>query len=229
MNKVLQRAIGLFFARRGQGDFAAAVIHAVTSRPEVWDAALLTSLQEMDPREDPSRSIDVLTLKGGAAARHLRDTLEPEGAARLLVELKKRHQGGAFDAEDLVAAAQAAGADLSEFIDIWLRTTRLPGFVLKGTSAYRMEDGEGGEPRYQLIVGIQNDEDVDGLVRVSYRVGRPPEPRPSPKPGDERAHPGAGGRSRGVGDRLVAVAQEFAGHSLPLPEPRALRRPRSSR
>jgi ABC-type transport system involved in multi-copper enzyme maturation permease subunit len=69
------------------------VIDAVTSRVEVWDQALGTSLSGLVPRDDPRRALDVLTLKGGAMARSLLDGLGSERVGHILGRLREQREG----------------------------------------------------------------------------------------------------------------------------------------
>ena len=73
--RIFDRNFGTDFQLAGQqmGDpdrvgesYNDVLIHRLTSRPEVWEAVLDASLVELEPWEDPGRTIDVLALKGGA-------------------------------------------------------------------------------------------------------------------------------------------------------------------
>lgn len=173
MQQAIGSAISGYFAGgRQDGDFASAVIRAFTSRPEVWDAVLGRSLVDLDTQAEPQRAFDALTLKAGALARSLHDELGAEHAGELLARLRADHLGGRFELSDVVAAAEAVGEPgVGQLFEDWLTTTELPGFVAQRAEAFRLSDGEGGAPRYQLEVEIRNDEPVAGMVRVETVVG----------------------------------------------------------
>lgn len=163
-----------YFSDRSSPDrtFADAAIEAFTARPEVWDTALGTALKDLDPWEDPARTVDVLTLKGGAVARSMHDALGPEKTGKLLASLRAAHQGRSYSFEDLKAACRAMGEDVEGLLGDWLNTTELAGFVGGKTDAYRLPDAADGTPRYQLMVTVRNDEPVPGIFRIHYWIGR---------------------------------------------------------
>ena len=137
-------------------------------RPEVWDRALGVSLIDMDPWEDPARTVDVLTLKANAIAQSILDTLGPEKTWQLLASIRGSHKGKSFSLDDMMGAGKALGYDLTEILGDWLGSTNLPGFVCAKAKRYRIPDSEDGSPRYQLLFTIRNDESVPGLFRLIY-------------------------------------------------------------
>jgi ABC-type transport system involved in multi-copper enzyme maturation permease subunit len=138
------------------------------SRPEVWDQALGVSLKDMDPWEDPARTVDVLTLKANAIAQSILDTLGPENTGRLLASIRNSHIGKSFSLNDMVEAGKTLGYDLTDILGDWLGSTDLPGFVCAETKIYRISDSEDGSPRHQMLFTIRNDEPAPGLFRLDY-------------------------------------------------------------
>lgn len=165
---ILQR---FFTSRRGSQEFADALIGAVTARPEVWEQSLAVPLNELDPSAAPRRTIDVLALKAGALAQTIHDLLGAEDTARLLATLRSSHAGGTFDAAELAAAADTIDGRVGPLVLERLRTTDLPGFVVRDAAAFRLPDGADGSARYQLRVVVQNDEATPGMVRILRSVG----------------------------------------------------------
>jgi ABC-type transport system involved in multi-copper enzyme maturation permease subunit len=173
LNRAVAAAFQTFFVtRRGGGTFADAVIDAFTNRSEVWDTVLGVSLDELDPWEDPARTVDVLTLKAGAMSASVLDDLGPQQTGAVIAALLEARRGQSFTREDLVAAAATVGHDLSRDLDDWLASTELPGFVAGASEVYRLPDDEDGSPRYQLVLEVRNDEAVAGLLRIDTVVGR---------------------------------------------------------
>ncbi len=172
MNAAIQRSLQVAFQRRGGGDMAEAIIHAVASRSEVWDEVLGVSLAEMDPWEDPQRTVDVLTLKGGGMARSMLDGLGREKTGSLLADLRERRSGENFAREDVLQAGEKIGEDLSPWLEVWIHQTDLPGFVLGDVEAYRISDSEDGSPNYQVLVTVRNEESAPGMLRLEYFSGR---------------------------------------------------------
>jgi ABC-type transport system involved in multi-copper enzyme maturation permease subunit len=171
-NKVNQFVSSLVFESIGglsQGESVAdAAIDAVTSRPEVWDQATGVSLKDMDPWEDPARTVDVLTLKGYAVAQSILDILGPEKTGQLLSSLREAHKGQSFMLNDMLEAGKTLGHDLEELLGDWLGTTTLPGFVCSEAKVYRLPDTSDGSPRYQLLFSVRNDESAPGVFRFVY-------------------------------------------------------------
>jgi ABC-type transport system involved in multi-copper enzyme maturation permease subunit len=173
IGQAIPSTIMSYVGNLSMGDsFIDAVINSSTSRLEVWDQVLGVSLKDMDPWEDPARTVDVLTLKANAFAQSLVDVLGPEKTGRLLSSLRDAHQGQSFTFDDVLAAGKAMGQDLEELFGDWLGSTTLPGFVCADAQAYRLPDSADGSPRYQLLFSVRNDEPVPGLFRFVFLFAR---------------------------------------------------------
>lgn len=151
-------------------DYATVLIRSLVSKPETWDMALGLSLAALDPWENPARTVDLLSLKGGAMARSLLDALGREKAARFLAALRRSTAGGAFTRQDVIAAGQEVGEDLAPWIDVWIDETGLPGFTVGEVRYQRIPDAADGAPRYQVTVVVRNEEAPSGLLRLEYRM-----------------------------------------------------------
>ncbi len=125
-------------------------------------------LSELDVWEDPAKAFNVVTLKGRAIATVLLDGLGREGAAAMLAELRRRHAGDTFTADDFHAAAAASGADIESLLGDWLDDEAMPGFIASDVSVVRLRDDELGKPRYQIRLIVQNGEPAPGLARVRF-------------------------------------------------------------
>jgi hypothetical protein len=156
---------------RVSNNFAEVMIHMLTSTPRVWDTILETSLADLDPWEDPERTINVLSLKGGAMAESLLDNLGREKAGTLLATLREGNAGTHYTREEVAAAGEVIGENLDTWLQVWLDTTELPGFTVGDVQLERIADDEDGSPRYQVLAVIRNDETTDGLIRIDYRAG----------------------------------------------------------
>lgn len=141
---------------------------SAVSRPDVWEHALGVSLKDIDPWEDPGRTLDVLILKGNAVARSILDTLGPEKTGKLLASIRESSTGGHFTVKDVMDAGKRLGHNLEEFFGDWLSGTELPGFVCEKARIYRITDSQDGNPRYQMLFKIRNDEPAPGYFRFVY-------------------------------------------------------------
>jgi ABC-type transport system involved in multi-copper enzyme maturation permease subunit len=148
-------------------------VNSATSRPDIWKHALGASLKDIDPWEDPGRTLDVLILKGNAAARSIMDTLGPEKTGKLLASIREFHAGGNFTVKDVMEAGKNLGHDLEDILGDWMGSTDLPGFVCEEAKIYRIQDSEDGNPRYQILFKIRNDEPAPGIFRLNYYYGGP--------------------------------------------------------
>ena len=108
-----------------------------------------------------------LGVRGDAVARSIVGGLGRERTAALLAELRQRHTGGGYDAEDFFQAAIAAGADLEPLVGDWLNEAGLPGFLASRARVARVADDARGEPRYEVRVHVHNGESTPGLVRLN--------------------------------------------------------------
>ena len=142
----------------------------------LWEMILAGPLVGMDMKHQPRQTMKAFILRGDAAAKAILDGLGHERTATLLATLRKRHEGTTYDADDFAAAVAAAGADPDRLLGNWLNESALPGFVSSRAHTVRVADDD-GEPRYETLVHVRNDESVAGLVRLTPRfTGRSTEP-----------------------------------------------------
>jgi hypothetical protein len=151
-------------------DLADFLVNARTQRAAVWDAALGVSLARMDPWEDPPRTVDLLTLKGGRMAKAIYDALGPQAVGALLADLLERHAGSNFTLADFIAAGQRVNADLGSLFEDWVGGAGLPGFVTESAELYRLPDEPGKISRYQMLLRVSNPEPVTGFARVEWAM-----------------------------------------------------------
>ena len=140
----------------------------LTRTPSVWDRALGASLADLDPAQDAEQALKVLWLKAPEVAQAMLDGLGRERAGALLAELRQRHAGSNFTAQDFTVAAAAVGVDLDVLLGDWLHDAALPGFLASPVRIDRLADDQQGRPRYQISIHVRNDEPVPGLLRLSY-------------------------------------------------------------
>jgi ABC-type transport system involved in multi-copper enzyme maturation permease subunit len=168
--------IGLFIVSgvtdpSSRNTMADTAIDFMASEPEVWEQTLKVALKDIDPWEDPSRTVDVLILKAGAMARCIMDILGHDRTGQLLSSLRESHKGRPFSFEDMKDTGNGLGIDFDALFGDWLGSTALPGFIGSSAEAYRLTDSKEGMPRYQLLISVRNDELVPGVLRFRYRVG----------------------------------------------------------
>jgi ABC-type transport system involved in multi-copper enzyme maturation permease subunit len=192
---------------QGATAISEAVIRGQTGRADVWNTALETSLAEIDPRDDPKRALDTLTLKGGNLAEVIRDRLGQNVVGQLLARLVGEHAGSSFSLADFVAAGESVSPGIGPLIEDWIGSTALPGFVVRSVEQYRLPDDDDGAGRYQLLVRLGNEEPAVGFARVSWAV-------PGPAGGNVVAS-GPGGPAVQIANPVInrSDAIRFEGHS----------------
>ena len=165
MGTVMSRAFA------GNADsISQSVMDRATNQPSVWNRAIGASLAHLDTDTDPAQALNTLTLKGQTMAESLWDALGRERTAAMLSELRRRHAGGNFTAEDFHAVALAVGADIESIVGDWLHDASLPGFLASPMEVFRLSDSDFGQPRYQLRLHVRNDEPTPGLLRVRWQT-----------------------------------------------------------
>ncbi len=160
-------------ATGNMSSIADAVQGAAVNKPSVWDRALGAPLADMEPSTSPRSSLNVLTLKSEATARSILDGLGREETASLLAALVTEYRGRQFTAKDLRRVADGVDIDLEPIIGDWLHDASLPGFLWSSVTSVRLRDDDQGNPVYQTMLNIRNDETVPGLLRLRYQWGSP--------------------------------------------------------
>ena len=103
-----------------------------------------------------------LSLKSRESSQLLYETLGRERAGELLRTLLRRHHGRSYTVADFAAAGAQADAPS---LDDWFYSTALPGFLVAPAEVFRLADSAAGEPRYQALVHVRNDEPAAGWFR----------------------------------------------------------------
>lgn len=169
INTIIENVLISFLQGRGIGETVSnATIKTMTNRPAIWERGLEESLKDMDPWKDPEDAVDVLALKGYAISDSIYKILGREKTAELLSIIRNNHRGKSFKLEDMIEAGKSLGYDLEELLGDWTGSTNLPGFVVTETEGFRIQDDENGNPRYQLLFTVRNDEPAPGLFRFVY-------------------------------------------------------------
>ena len=149
----------------GQGMSVSIGTSTTVQKASVWSRALGVPLVALDPSEAGHEALNVLSLKASAVARSIIDGLGRDTAGDFLAELRRRHVGRNFTADDFRAVAADVGADLDSLLGDWLGDASLPGFLVSAAKVVRLTDGDRGEPRYQVRAHVHNGESTPGLVR----------------------------------------------------------------
>ena len=162
----LQNAMGGVMLSLFQGQTNATmntIRSAATNRPAVWERTLGEALSELDVETDPELAVNVVALKTTAVYRAVLETLGREGAGALLAELRRRYAGTNFTAQEFEELAAELGTDLRPIVGDWLFETALPGYITSSVRGYRLPDSDSGQPQYQLLVDVRNDEPTPGV------------------------------------------------------------------
>lgn len=172
---------GAFFGG-GESSLADAVLKVSTSRPQVWGLLGSTGLSAIEPKDDPRRAYDALTLKTNGMALSLLEDLGKNRTGALLAAVLAARAGQPVTRDDLIAAARASGQEIGPLLETWIDQTGLAGFVAGPASAARLPDGEGGVARYQVSFTLRNEEPVPGVAAIGC-VSKTK--RENPPPGED--------------------------------------------
>ena len=143
------------------------VLLATSNRPPVWEAAEHSALLGIeDSGLDARLAVDVLSLKGGALVDSIVGALRSAATGELVAELVRRHRGGHFDLEDLLGLANELNTDIPSATVGWLTAPDMPGFLFSEVSVTRTPDDDQGQPGYQVLVHIRNDEPTPGVISL---------------------------------------------------------------
>ncbi len=169
INSVATNTIINYQQFSGLGEtISSAAVRSVISNPKIWEIALEDSLRDMDPWKEPQDTLDVLTLKVYAISDSIYKILGQEKTAELFSIIRNNHQGSSFTYDDMLSAGRSLGYDLEELFGDWIGSTKLPGFIVSNTDVYRLPDDSNGNPRYQLLFTVRNDETAPGVFRFVY-------------------------------------------------------------
>ena len=131
-------------------------------RPDVWEYALETGAAA--PSDDPraaERAAYASVLRASRTANAIVEALGRERTATLLARLRQRFAGGAFEAADLVGAADDRA--VLTVVEHWLTRKTLPGFAASEAVVTPAPDGSGHYVRLHL----RNETSTPGLAFVS--------------------------------------------------------------
>lgn len=171
----LQSAMGNVMVSTFIGEpsgIVANIRNAATNRPAVWERTLGEALAELDVATDPELAVNAMALKTTAVGRAVLQALGRERAGTLLAELRRRYAGTNFTAREFENVAAEIGSDLRPVVGDWLFETALPGYLASNARGYRLPDSDTGQPQYQVLVDVRNDEPTPGVFWLDSTLSR---------------------------------------------------------
>ena len=150
----------------------ASIRNAATNRPAVWERTLGEALADLDVATDPELAVNAVALKTTAVGRAVLQALGRERAGALLAELRRRYAGTNFTAREFENVAAEIGSDLRPVVGDWLFETALPGYLASNVRGYRLPDSDNGQPQYQVLVDVRNDEPTPGVFWLVSTLSR---------------------------------------------------------
>ncbi|OQX95548.1 hypothetical protein B6I21_04840 [candidate division KSB1 bacterium 4572_119] len=113
---------------------------------------------------------DVLKLKGKYLFQLIQSKVDEKEFNQFISTLLKSHRFQDMPVDDFVdALKQNEKFDLLPYFNDWYESRELPGFLVSNIQAYKILDDN--RTRFQVKLKIQNTEDVEGLVSVTFRMG----------------------------------------------------------
>lgn len=128
------------------------------------------SFQEILKTEtDKSLMEEVIKLKGNYLFALIQNKIGIEAFDNFFSEILRAHK---FKPLDIAVFNESLldrfDFDLEPYLEDWLKSTEIPGFLLSDVRAYEIRDGE--NTKFQVLFTITNEEGVDGLATVSFRT-----------------------------------------------------------
>ncbi len=118
---------------------------------------------------DKSLMEEVIKLKGNYLFALIQNKIGIEAFDNFFSEILTAHK---FQALDISVFNQALldkfDFDLEPYLESWLKSTEIPGFLLSDVRAYEIRVGE--HTKFQVMFTITNEEGIDGLATVSFRT-----------------------------------------------------------
>ena len=112
---------------------------------------------------------NIIVHKGNLVALSLQALLGVEKATHFLALMHERHAGGTYALDDFVQAMTDVDPRVGNWLRRILHEPDLPGFLASDASVERLPEDDAGNPRYQTLVHVRNDESAPGVAGLSYR------------------------------------------------------------
>lgn len=113
---------------------------------------------------------EVIKAKGNYLFAYIQNRIGIEEFENFLSRILRAHKFKGLDIEVFNQELKNEfGFDLGPHLETWLKEKNIPGFMLSDILANEIRVGENS--RYQVIFKITNQEDVEGLATVSFRLG----------------------------------------------------------
>jgi len=112
---------------------------------------------------------EVIKAKGNYLFALIQSQIGIENFDAFLSKILKAHK---FKGLDIAVfnqeLKQQFDFDLEPHLENWLKIEKIPGFLISNINAYEIRDGE--NTKYQVVFTISNEEEVEGLTTVSFRI-----------------------------------------------------------
>lgn len=133
-------------------------------------ALLEKSFEEILKSErDKNLMEEVITAKGNYLFALIQQQVGIENFEIFLSRILRAHK---FKGLDIAVFNQEIknefGFDLEPYLEDWMKVEEIPGFLLSDVNAYEIRDGQ--NTRYQVLFTISNEEPVEGLATISFRI-----------------------------------------------------------
>lgn len=141
------------------------------SGEENANQALLGKSFEEILRSETDRELmdDVIKAKGNSLFAYLQKQVGIENFDAFLSRILRAHKFKGLEIEVFNQELKNQfDFDLEPHLENWLKAKEIPGFLLSGINAYEIRVGE--NTRYQVVFTITNEEEVEGLATVSFRI-----------------------------------------------------------
>ena len=143
------------------------------NRHSVWEAMETKSLIELPTTDTHQNDLEFMLAKNRLIARVMVQANDNDAIFAWLSSLRSSFQGESFTMEELLAHAEAAELKVHPYLNEWLTTSNLPGYLVSDITRRQIIDDEEGNPRYESSFYVYNPSDTTGVFWAAY----PPENR----------------------------------------------------
>jgi len=150
-----------FFARNWQG-----LLNEEKANLALKEQSLAEILVNPDNRDIIN---DILKNKSEMLFKQLTYEIGNEQFNEYLKEFLEQHQFTVVDFQDFLSDVQnKLDFNLNNFMQSWYEQKLMPGYYVSNIQSYKVLDGN--KTRYQVRFDVSNNEEIDGLIAVNFRI-----------------------------------------------------------
>lgn len=149
-------------------NWARSLAQRYLNRHSVWEAMETKSLFELPTTDSHQSDLEFMLAKNRMIARVFVQSNDNDAILAWLSSLRGSNLGRSFSIEEMVAQAEAAELKVHPFLDVWLSSSNLPGYLVSDIMRRQVTDDEEGNPQYESSFYVYNPSDTTGVFWAAY-------------------------------------------------------------